>query len=75
MVNEIGIYTECVSLESINTCVLKLIVNLTGSSWLYKKIALCGLRWLKLYVSRFKRCEISNAQTFGQWRRFTKKIN
>ena len=39
------------------------------------KIALCGLRWFKLYVSRFKRCQMSNSQTFGLWRRFTKRTN
>ena len=38
-----------------------------------KKIALCGLRWFKLNVS--KRCQMSNSQTCGLWRRFTKKIN
>ena len=38
-----------------------------------KKIALCGLRWFKLYVSRFERCQMSNSQTFGLQRRFTKK--
>ena len=33
------------------------------------------MRWFKLYVSRFKRGEMSKNQTFVLWRRFTKKIN
>ena len=46
---------------------------LFGTTLNKTKIALCGLRWFKLYVSRFKRYEMSNGQIFGLWRRFTKK--
>ena len=56
----------------------KLMINNT----VYKKIALCGLRWFKLNVSKCqkdaklsKRCQMSNSQTSGLWRRFGKKIN
>ena len=53
-----------------------------------KKIALCGLRWFKLNVSKYqkdvklskrcqfaKRCQMSKNETPRLWRRFTKKLN
>ena len=53
------------------------------------KIALCGLRWFKLNVSKYqkrlsscqkdvklsKRCQMSKNETPRLWRRFTKKLN
>ena len=51
------------------------LINLASE---FKKIALCGLRWFKLNVSKCQKdvkCQMSNSQTCGLWRRFTKKIN
>ena len=55
---------------------------------LLEKIALCGLRWFKLNVSKYqkmsscqkdvklsKRCQMSKNETPRLWRRFTKKLN
>ena len=53
---------------------IRLPVSLDKTEWACEKIALCGLRWFKLNVSKCqKRCQMSNSQTSGLWRRFTKK--
>ena len=39
--------------------------NMQTIKEVHKKKALCGLRWFKLYVSRFKRCQIAINLGYG----------